>query len=172
MKKKLLYILIPLAVICLIAIILVIILLNKRPTVLDYDKTAELYSESRMLEFDETYYFRGTENVEDDMVTGTVWRVDYNGHVSAFKFHFAGDYFDQVDFNLSKEETKKIWEYADSLEGDFVPSDYEGYAYGFVLYKYNDKGEKVLKKFSGLSADYPSSKEIFDILDENYNKAL
>ena len=171
MKKRILIILLSIILLCLFAITGIIIFFKSRPVSLDFDEIVANYSESRMLEFDETYYFNGSE-IKEDMETGTAYRVDYNGHVSAFKFIGGSDWVDYAEFILSPEDTQKIWELADSLEGDFVPSGYEGYAYGSVLYKYTDKGEKSLKKFSGLSDDYPSAKEIFLILSENYKTVL
>ena len=172
MKKRLLIIILPLSFILIFAIVIIGIVLSKKGNAsLDYNETAALYPEERMLEFDETYYFNGSE-IKEDMETGTAYRVDYNGHVSAFKFIGGSDWVDYAEFILSPEDTQKICELADSLEGDFVPSGYEGYAYGSVLYKYTDKGEKSLKKFSGLSDDYSSAKEIFLILSENYKTVL
>lgn len=168
MKKRLLIIILPITFILICATVIIgIVLFRNHPTVLNYDEAATLYPEERMLEFDETYYFNGTE-IKEDRETGTVWRVDYNGHVSAFKFIGGSDWVDYAVFILSPEDTQKIWDLADSLEGDFVPSGYEGYSYCSVLYKYTDKGEKSLKKFSGLAEDYPSAKEIFTILSDNY----
>ncbi len=172
MKRRNLIIVSLVILICLIAIIGIFLLQKKHKECLDFNETVVIFPENRMLEFDETYYFNGTENIEDDMVTGIVWRVDYNGHVSAFKFYFNGDYFDYADFDLSTDETKVLYEYADSLEGDYVTKEYEGFAYGSVLYKYNKNGEKNLKKFSGLSSDYPSAKEVFNILNDKYKAEL
>lgn len=169
MKKRII-IIFSTILICSIATIGILFFV-KTPSSLDYEKVAAIYPESRMLEFDETYYFNGSE-IKEDMVTGTVWRVDYNGHVSAFKFIGGSDWVDYVEFNLSQDDTQEIWEYADSLEGDYVPKGYEGYAYGSVLYKYNDKGEKTIKSFSGLPVDYPLAKEIFTILSDNYKNTL
>ena len=169
MKKRII-IIFSTILICSIAAIGIIFFV-KVPKSLDYEKVAAILPESRMLEFDETYYFNGSE-AKEDMVTGTVWRVDYNGHVSAFKFLGGSDWVDYVEFNLSQDDTQEIWEYADSLEGDYVPKGYEGYAYGSVLYKYNDKGEKTIKSFFGLPVDYPLAKEIYTILSDNYKNAL
>ncbi len=172
MKKRLLIIILPITFLLISAIVILgIDIFRNHPSILNYDETSALYPEERMLEFDETYYFNGTE-IKEDMETGTVWRVDYNGHVSAFKFVGGSDWVDYAEFILSPEDTQTIWELADSLEGDFVPSGYEGYAYGSILYKYTDKGEKSLKKFSGLSDDYPSTKGILSILSENYKTVL
>lgn len=83
MKKRII-IIFSTILICSIATIGILFFV-KAPSSLDYEKVAAIYPESRMLEFDETYYFNGSE-IKEDMVTGTVWRVDYNGHVLAFKF--------------------------------------------------------------------------------------
>ena len=171
-KKKVIIISSIVLVLCVIATIGGIVFFKKTPAGIDYKTAAALYPEDRMLEFDETYYFHGDEDIDEDMVTGTQWRVNYNGHVTAFKFHLEGGYFDYADFDLSAEETQKLWEYADSLEGYNVPDEYKGYAYGWVLYKYNEKGEKSMEVFSGLSSDYPSGNEIYNILSTHYKEAL
>ena len=170
--KKRIFVIALVILICAIVTIVIYFLLKKRSVYFDYEKAVANYPGNRMLEFDETYYFNGSDKVEEDIITGTNWRVDYNGHVEAFKFRSGSDYFDYVEFDLSQDETKKLWEYADSLEGNYVPSGYEGYAYSSVLYKWNNNGEKILRKFSGLPDDYPLAKEIFSILFDAYELAL
>jgi hypothetical protein len=171
MRKNILIIIISFLFLCLIAVIISLIL-KKRPSALDYEKTVANYPECRMLQFDESYYFNNTVGVKENLITGTVWRVDYNGHTTAFKFNSNGDYIDFADFYLTSDETRKLWECADSLEGNYVPDGYDGYAYSSVLYKYNSNGEKYLKKYSGLPSDDPLGESIYKMLSDNYQTVL
>lgn len=105
---------------------------KKTPANLKYDEARKIYG-------DDAIMIKASEGVcgniafEDNDLLNTVYDVTFNGHVKSSCSYPGKPREKQVEYDLSSEDTERLYELSKKLNCKKIPSNYGGYAWNIGL---------------------------------------